>query len=93
MAEISNVVQWVKNLTAMVQAAAKVQGQSLAWHSGLKDLALLQLLLRFNPWPGNFHMPQVELQKKKKIIMAKQNHQSWSLDRGPPSSQIDGFSD
>ena len=91
MAEISNVVQWVKNLTAMVQAAAKVQGQSLAWHSGLKDLALLQLLLRFNPWPGNFHMPVWSY--KKKIIMAKQNHQSWSLDRGPPPSQIDGFSD
>ena len=43
--------------------ATKVQVQSLVWYNGLKDLVLLQrssqLWLRFSPWPGNFHMPQV----------------------------------
>ena len=35
---------------------------STTWGHGLKDLAMLQvwcrlqLQLRFNPWPGNFHM-------------------------------------
>ena len=38
----------------------------------IKDLALLwlwwrsYLWLRFNPWPGNFHMPQVQVKKKNK---------------------------
>ena len=32
----------------------------------VKDLALLQLWLRFNPWPGNFHMLWVWRKKKKK---------------------------
>jgi len=32
---------------------AKTQVQSLAWNSALKDLALLQLWLRSDPWPGN----------------------------------------
>ena len=62
--------QWVKNLIAVAQVAAEVQVRSLAQHSELKDLALLQLQyrsqlrLRFNPWPRNFHMPW-PLQKKK----------------------------
>lgn len=34
----------------------------------VKDLALLQLQLRFNPWPGNFHMPQVQEGKEKKTL-------------------------
>ena len=34
------VVQWVKNPTAVAQVAAGVQVQSLALHSGLKDLVL-----------------------------------------------------
>ena len=39
----------------------------------VKDLALpqlwhrLPLWLRFDPWPGTFHMPWVQLKKKKKI--------------------------
>ena len=63
---------WVKILTTVVQAIASVQVRSLAWHSGLKDPALpqlwhkSQLQLRFNPWPGNFHLLQVWLLKKKK---------------------------
>ena len=52
--------QWVKDLTAVAQMAAEVQVRSLAWCSGLKVLALLQLRLRFNSWPRNFHMLQVQ---------------------------------
>ena len=43
-----------------------VQVPSPAWHSGLKDLALLQLQhksklqLVFNPWPRNFHILWVQ---------------------------------
>ena len=51
------VAQWVKNPTAVAGIIAEVQVQSLAQHSGLKDLALLQLRFRFNLWPGKFHMP------------------------------------
>ena len=38
-------VQWVKNATAVAQAAAEVWVQSLAEHSGLKDPALPHLQL------------------------------------------------
>ena len=54
--------QWVKNLTAVARVAAVVHVQSLARHSGLKHLELLQLQcrsqlwLRFTPWSRNFHM-------------------------------------
>ena len=57
--------QWVKNPTAVVQVTVKVQIGSLVQYSGLKDPALLQLwhrlqpLLRFSPWPENFHVLQV----------------------------------
>ena len=50
-------VQWVMNPTAVAWVTAEVRVRSLAWHSGLKDLALsqlqcrLKLWLRFNPWP------------------------------------------
>ena len=30
-----------------------------------KDSALSLVWLRFDPWPGNFHMPQVQPKKKK----------------------------
>ena len=53
------VAQWVKNLTTVARVTAEAQVQSLAQHSGLRDLALLQLQLRFDPWPRNFHMLQV----------------------------------
>ena len=59
--------QWVKNPTATAWVTAEVRVQASAWHSGLKDLALLLLLrcrshlqLRFNPWPGNSHMQQAQ---------------------------------
>ena len=53
---IPTVVQWVKNLTAVAKVASEACIKFLAPHSGLKDLALLQLWLRFSPWPGNFHV-------------------------------------
>ena len=64
-------VQWVKTLTAVAWVDAEVQGRSLDQRNGLKDLALLQLWhrsqlqLRFNHWPGNFHMSLVRPLKKK----------------------------
>ena len=70
-------MQWVKNLTAAAQAAAEARVRSLAQHSQLRDLALpqlqkrLQLWLRFSPWPKNFHMPWVQLFKKKKKFQNK----------------------
>ena len=36
-------VQWVKNLTVVSWVAAEVWVQSLAWCSGLKALAFMQL--------------------------------------------------
>ena len=58
--------QRVKNLTAASQVAVEPWVQSLAWHSGLKDLVLLQLRPELNPWARNFHMPGVWPLKKKK---------------------------
>ena len=46
-------VHWVKNLTAAAQVAVEVWVQSLALCNGLKDPALLQVQLRFNPSLGN----------------------------------------
>ena len=37
--------EWVKNQTAAAQVTAEVWVPSLAWHSGLKDLALPLLQL------------------------------------------------
>ena len=54
---VPTVVQQIKNPAAVAWVAAEVGVLSLAQHHDLKDLALLQLQLRFNPWPGNFHMP------------------------------------
>ena len=55
---VPTVTQWIKNLTAAAQVAVEVVS-SQTQQGGLKDLALLQLWLRFSPWPGNFHMPWV----------------------------------
>ena len=43
--EVPTVVEWVKNPTTAAQMAAELWVQSLAWSSGLKDLALPQLWL------------------------------------------------
>ena len=54
------------NLTAAAWVATEVWVWAPAQHNGLKDLALLQLQHRsqlrlgFNPWPGNFCMPQMQ---------------------------------
>ena len=57
---VPTVIQWAKNLTAVVQVTVEARVRSSTQHSGLKDLALPQLWLRFNPWLGNFHMPWVQ---------------------------------
>ena len=63
--------QWVENLTVAAQVAAEAwMGLIPSPQSKLKDPALsqpwcrLQLQLRVNPWPGYFHMPQVQPLKK-----------------------------
>ena len=68
------VAQWIKNLTVAAQVATEVRIQSLAWHSGLKDLALLQLHLRFNPWSGNFQMLWVRPWGNKKDSLEVHQH-------------------
>ena len=71
-AGVPTVAQWVKNSTAAAWVAVEVWVQSPAWHSGLKDPVLWQLWLwsqvwlKFNPWPGNFHMLWVWPEKKQK---------------------------
>ena len=49
---VPTMAQWVKNPTVVVWITVEVWVQSLAWCSKLKDLVLLQLWLRFNPWPS-----------------------------------------
>ena len=61
--------QWVKNPTAAARVAVEVRVQSPAQHSGLKDPTLVQPGLRFNPWPVNFHRPQVFPLKNKRRRM------------------------
>ena len=39
----------------------------------VKDVVLLQLWHRFSPWPGNFHMLQMQTKKKKNFIHAHIN--------------------
>ena len=49
---------------------------------GLKDLALPQLRLGFNPWPRNFHKPWVQSLKKKigeKTILESFKKQNMNL--------------
>ena len=54
---------WCSGLRAQLTAAAWVTAEawvrSPAQCRGKEELALLQLQLGFNPWPGNFHMLQV----------------------------------
>ena len=35
------------------------------WLSGLRAQLVLLLWHKFNPWPGNFHMPRLQRKKKK----------------------------
>ena len=65
---VSDVVQWVNDLACLWGSAGSIPSL-VQW---VKDLALLQLWcrwqlwLRFSPWPGNLHMPQVWPKKKKR---------------------------
>ena len=54
--EVPTMAKWVKNLTSVARVMVEVQVQSLALISELKEPSLSQLQLRFNSWPGNFHM-------------------------------------
>ena len=60
------VAQWVEKLTAGAWVAVEAWVLSLAWRSGLEYPVLPQLRFGFNPWPGNFHVLQVQPFKKKK---------------------------
>ena len=68
------VAQRVKNLNVAAQVTPEERVWSPSKHSELQDPALpqlphrSQLQLRFNPWPGNFHMPRVRPLKKKEIL-------------------------
>ena len=53
---VPTVVPGVEKPTEVAQVTVEVQVQFPAQHRELKDLVLLPLWLRFNPWPGNFHM-------------------------------------
>ena len=59
-------IQWVKTQATVAWVTVEVQVQSLAWHSELKNLVLLQLqcgskqCLGLSPWLENFHMPKVQ---------------------------------
>ena len=74
------VVQQVKNLTAVAQIATEVWVQSPAWCSELKDLMMLQLqhksqlLLGFNPWPGESPYAMGVAIKKKEFIHQTEIH-------------------
>ena len=54
-------VQWVNNPACLYGGTGLIPGP-VQW---LKDLALLQLWLRFSLWPGNFHLLWVWPKKKK----------------------------
>ena len=69
--EVPTAAQWVKDPTAVAQVAAEAWVQSLVQSSGLKDPTLPQLQLRFNPWPVNFHMPQVRPKKPNSSLKLK----------------------
>ena len=73
---VPTVVQWAKDLTAVDCAAEEERVSSPAWHSGLKELVVLQLWLGFNPCPRNFDMLWIWPQKlKKKKKRTKKNPQ------------------
>ena len=55
---------FLKNLIAAAQVIAEAWVRSPAWHTGLNDMALLQLWLGFDSWPGNFHMSHCSHKKK-----------------------------
>ena len=67
--------KWVKDSTAVAWVSVEALVQSLTHYSGLKDLALPQLWLRFTPWPGNFHVLRVKNKTQKTVHF--QEFPSW----------------
>lgn len=63
-------------MTASAQVPAELQVRSPAQGSELKDMALLRLQLRFDSWPRNRRMPQVQPFKKHKNTH-KKNTSHW----------------
>ena len=72
--EIPTVEQWVKNPIAVAWVTMEVQIWSLAWPSGLKDLALLQLRHRskFLAWEIPYALGSaIKKETKNKTAIAK----------------------
>ena len=69
-------VQWVKDLHCLYGGMGSIPGLA-QW---VKDLAMPQLQLRFDPQPGNFHMPWVWPLKNKK---EKGDFPSWLSVKKP----------
>ena len=71
--------QWVNDLACLHGGTGSIPSPA----QRVKDPALLQmwhrlqLWLQFDPWPGNFHVLQVQLKKKKDGIIPSilGNHQ------------------
>ena len=67
---VPSMAQWVRNPTAVAQAAVEMRVPSPTPHDGLKEPVLpqlwhrSQLWLRFTPWPRNYHMLLVSHKKK-----------------------------
>ena len=76
---IPTVVRWVKNLTAVVQVAAEAWVPTPAWYSGLKDPSLLQLQLKFNPWPRELHMLHMWLLKQNATFVVHSGFSALTL--------------
>lgn len=84
------VVLWFKNPTAASRVAAEAWVQSPPWSSALKDLTLLQLWLRFNPWPGNFHRPLVRPLKRKEKTSTQRSLGQIENALAPISRKVQG---
>ena len=60
--------QWVKDLALSLGSMGLIPGP-VQWGKDVVLLQLwcgLQLQLRFDPWPGHFHMSQVQHRQTKK---------------------------
>ena len=83
-------VQWVKDLACLCGGAGLIP--SLAqW---VKDPVLVQLChrsqlwFRLDPWPGNFHMPWVSLEKKNRNVFTMEVGKSSNQGLFPRESVV-----